>query len=507
MALTKGFLHKQAQFVQKNLIFPGTLIGIHYAFAFYGLAFFCWEVFRYYNAQIDYVEVLVLPDEESLFFNFFFAMLSCMLGFWQGMKFIIENSISRINLVTRIAQRKWITLQNSFSWSFLLWGGKLGLMYAIVNTWMPLHYFLSLFYSYFYLFLLILLVLYMQLWIELVKHFKKGAYKWMFLIFAGMVILSTVIINFRFTDHSKLDAYFLDKKIYHKYKIVTPIAENSSFLMKRSLVEDLHIGFYKENFSEGPVIVSDENKRLSLDLVSDFLNERLLRYPFFEKDYVVINLHIDEDIPYGFVKKLKNEIRKTNIRSIQISTFPSLSPYPRKHIYHPYEGIRERLHPYWEKEEEIMKSELSLDEIIPQLIYSEKNITKYNRMKLNIDAKGQVFVNGSLMDNEQFFNLIFSFSKKYKNTAILLLQVDDLASLKDYVRIKDMVLGTVKLNREIFYKNRYNEDFKDNLYFANKKEQDRILFVKSLYPDILHEPTEFQWFLYGKMKEEKFGQH
>jgi hypothetical protein len=143
MTLTKGYLSPQPNFRRTNLI-GGLILWTLTTYIFYAFFQLYREAFRFFTGELGDSVLLVLTPSENYFYNLFHAAIASSLGYHIALRFILQNSIKRTDWRTLSLARRTLNSEGFWTWSFLLWFGKLGSMLGIWYLIFALQYDLDL---------------------------------------------------------------------------------------------------------------------------------------------------------------------------------------------------------------------------------------------------------------------------------------------------------------------------------------------------------------------------
>jgi len=204
MTLSKGFLNPQLDLKRTNLI-AAFLLWTMTAYIFYAFFQLYRENFRLFTGLLGDRVLLVLTPTENYIYNLFYAAIASSLGFSIALRFTLQNSIKRTDWRTLSQARRTLNSEGFWTWSFLLWFGKLGSMLGIWYIIFAMQYDLDLIKEFPLLLLLLPLVLFYSSWPSFSRLFRLKKAKW-FLSLTFVFALMSFVFSFKnFTDFQKLN--------------------------------------------------------------------------------------------------------------------------------------------------------------------------------------------------------------------------------------------------------------------------------------------------------------
>ena len=267
MTLSKNFLHKEPNFIELSRfrLIVGGILGLLYSFSFYSFLYIMRESFRILSVTEKY-DLWVLTNKEVTFYNLFFAFLSVIIG--QSVCFVFWfDQPKKIFGIRNHRKTAIINDQRFLNWYFLSWFSKLAVVFGLFfgftfhGSW---HLF-SLYPDYNYVFILIIITLFLQTWNTIRLTYIRKSLNWLLASIVCVSVLSFGLSKINLTNYKVINKSILSKNIHYQYKLDLPFSAIYERPEKRSLIEDIHVVFSKDDKgSSKPIIVAD-NKRIPLD--------------------------------------------------------------------------------------------------------------------------------------------------------------------------------------------------------------------------------------------------
>ncbi len=491
MTLTKGFLKPQPEFSRTNLI-GGLLLWTLSAYIFYAFFQLYRESFRFFTSQLGDRVLLVLTPTENYIYNLFYAAIASYLGFSIALRFTLQNSIKRTNWRTLSLARRTLNSEGFWTWSFLLWFGKLGSMLGIWYIMFAMQYDLDLIEEFPLMLALLPLVLFYSSWPSLSRLIRRKKAKW-FLGITVVFVLMSILFGFKnFVDFQKLNEKVLNNSPEHVYDLRKPNSQSQQRIYRRSLMFDVYI--VKDTITtEKPVIFFDwiNNKFRISDIQEAIKNERA-KVSIYEQYQLTANLHIDERIPIKHITPILDEFRKAGLRKIQFSTGRKYSHYPADYPAFRNSGIQKLLPFYFEEFSNFLDSAEQIDltgkqfKLSESLMYRNGILKNYNRIEINV-YDDYISLNSHRIDSLDLEQKVYGFIKKYSPDYVIILNSDDDITYRRYIEILDILWTQVDRLRNEMSLELYSQSF-DEWYWEHELDT-----IKRQYPrNILEWSTEEQ---------------
>jgi len=275
------------------------------------------EFYRILIGTFGYTDLLILTQNESNFYNFFFAFIAVLFA----QSVVITFWLNRPNYFQRKYNYKRNMTINDHrltTWFFIHWFAEIGLMFGLVAV--DTHH-LDIYRDYRFLFYLTAIILFMQVWNSFRFVFKNRSNKWILLSFACVVILSfgiskINIINFKYIDH-----IVLQQNEHYKYNIHVPKSNIYHKYEHLNLVHDVYIAKNSSVNSE-PLIIENE-RIIELSHIAHMIYNFQGRFIEQEIPYINHRLHVDNDIKMYHLSNIKNEFIKVGVKKISYAIIPS----------------------------------------------------------------------------------------------------------------------------------------------------------------------------------------
>ena len=480
MTLTKGFLKPKIVFNRTDLI-GGLLLWTLNAYIFYAFFQLYREGFRFFTSQLGDSVLLVLTPTENYIYNLFYAAIASYLGFSIAIRFILQNSIKRTNRKTLTLARNTLNSEGFWTWSFLLWFGKLGSMLGIWYITFAMHYDLDWIKDFSVILVLLPLVLFYSSWPSLSRLVRNNTAKWFLGITAVFVLMSTLFAFKNFIDFQKLNEKVLNNSPAHVYDLRKPNSQSQQQIHRRSLMFDVYI--VKDTIAtEEPVIFFDciENKVPISDIQQAIKNERE-KVSIYEQYQLAANLHIDERIPIKHITKILDEFRKAGLRKIQFSTGRKYSHYPADYPAFRNSGIQKTLPFYFEELSNFLDSIEQIDLTGKQIKLTESSMYRngilknYNRIEIKVYSN-YVTLNSQKIDSLDLEKKVYGFIKKYSPDYVVVLNTDSKITYGRHIDILDMLWTQVDRLRNEMSLELYNRPV-DEWYWEQELDT-----IKRQYP-------------------------
>ncbi|MDH5609379.1 MAG: hypothetical protein OEY56_07855 [Cyclobacteriaceae bacterium] len=491
MILTKGFLRPQPE-IKRYILIIGLLLWTQTAYIFYAFFQLYREGLRFLTGQLGDRVLLVLTPTENYIYNLFYAAIASSLGFSIAMRFTLQNFINRANRRTLSLARRTLNSEGFWTWSFLLWFGKLGSMLGIWYIIFAMQYDLDLIKEFPLMLALLPVVLFYSSWPSLYKLIRLNKAKWFFGITFVFVSMTFVFAFKNFIDYKKLNDNILSNSPQHVYDLRKPYSQSQQRIYQQSIMFDVYV--VKDTIStEEPVIFFDwiENS-VRLAEIQNAVKEELEKVSVYEQYQLTANLHIDERIPIRQIIPILSGFRKAGLRKIQFSTGRKYSRYPADYPLFRNSGIQKVLPLYFERFSTFLDSAEQIDltgkrfKLSESLMYRNGILKCYNRIEINVNQEFVTLNNQSieLLDLEQ---IVYSFIGKYSPDYVIVLNSDDDITYGRYIEILDILWTQVDRLRNEMSLELYNQPF-DYWYWEHERDT-----IKGQYPrNILEWTTEEQ---------------
>jgi biopolymer transport protein ExbD len=346
MTLTKGYLSPQPNFRRTNLI-GGLILWTLTTYIFYAFFQLYREAFRFFTGELGDSVLLVLTPSENYFYNLFHAAIASSLGYHIALRFILQNSIKRTDWRTLSLARRTLNSEGFWTWSFLLWFGKLGSMLGIWYLIFALQYDLDLMKEFTSMLVLLPLVLFYSSWPSFSRIIRANKIKWFLSLSSVFVLMSFGFAFKNFTDYQAINNNNRKHSIRHTFGLDIPLTQSYKRIESRWTAIDVYV--VKDTLeTDQPVIFFEDIKtRINLQNIQHALTKERERYSYYDQFRITVNLHIDSQISMKYITQILDELRKSNLRNIQFSTGRRYSRYPAEYPSFKYYGIQKALPFYY----------------------------------------------------------------------------------------------------------------------------------------------------------------
>ena len=178
MTINKGYLNNKHSFNLPNQII-GSLIWMITAYIFYAFFQMFREAFRIFTNEMGDKAFLVLSPEENFYHNLFLAGISSALGYALALRLILQSVTYTSNQRVKTLSRRALNSEGYWTWSFLLWFGKVGSLMGIWYLSYAMQYELDILQEFGIILLLLPIVLFYASWPEVRRIIGLGKAKWL----------------------------------------------------------------------------------------------------------------------------------------------------------------------------------------------------------------------------------------------------------------------------------------------------------------------------------------
>jgi hypothetical protein len=194
-------------------------MGLGYAILFFFFVVGMREMVRLSFYAFEQESKILLSNMEILFYNFFLAFVSCLIGGSKCLEFLVRaNNKVKPHIRTSIN-----TNQSGFLWFSIFWLSKIG---AYLSFFLPIvnqgAYFNLI--DYWYVFIAILIVLFYAQWNGFIHHFKNGM-KIRNRVGVFYILISALLSIFSFFLLSGINRVIQNNSVSFNYDIETPKSE------------------------------------------------------------------------------------------------------------------------------------------------------------------------------------------------------------------------------------------------------------------------------------------
>jgi biopolymer transport protein ExbD len=481
MTLTKGYLSPQPNFRRTNLI-GGLILWTLTTYIFYAFFQLYREAFRFFTGELGDSVLLVLTPSENYFYNLFHAAIASSLGYHIALRFILQNSIKRTDWRTLSLARRTLNSEGFWTWSFLLWFGKLGSMLGIWYLIFALQYDLDLMKEFTSMLVLLPLVLFYSSWPSFSRIIRANKIKWFLSLSSVFVLMSFGFAFKNFTDYQAINNNNRKHSISHTFGLDIPLTQSYKRIESRWTAIDVYV--VKDTLeTDQPVIFFEDIKtRINLQNIQHALTKERERYSYYDQFRITVNLHIDSQISMKYITQILDELRKSNLRNIQFSTGRRYSRYPAEYPSFKYYGIQKALPFYYSEFVNFLDSAEQIDligkrfKLSESLMYRNGTLKSYNRIQINVNPDF-VTLNNQKIDSLYLEQKVYHFIKKYSPNYVIVLNSDDDITYGRYIGILDILWTQVdRLRNEMslkLYEKPFDHGYRKLEQFTIKQEYPR----------------------------------
>jgi len=429
---------------KKTKLYLGVLLGLAYALTFYSLLYMSRESLRLFSIRDNY-SLWILTEEETQFYNLFFAFLSILIGQSIAIQFWADR---RRKLLTNARERLTTIIndQRALMWCFLSWFSKLATSFVFIFIVALEGDVVFNFYdAYKYVYVLFILVLFLQSWVTIRRVHKRKSLQWMGISFLIISVLSFGLSKVNLIDYQEFNQRILNQNICHKYNLEVPQIsyanknETSDYLIQK-------IYFARNDSTKQPLLFWG-NVLINFDKLGDSIerrNESIRSYGI--RRVIKYQLYIDKDIPMKFVQELTAEFSKATVFKIAFSALPSEPAYRLSH-YRNY-SITHRL-------------PIQLPE------FNHKDYPSDNYININIVNENEILIdNVSSTPDSLKSNILNRMLPEQGNEIIL--QFSDSCTFESYLQILSLATEALHQIRNEYSIDKYEIGF-DYLLMMEKK--------------------------------------
>lgn len=508
MALKKGFL-KPKNIINKYRISTGIILGTAYSFGLYGFFYHLREAFRIFTSEYGGNILIELTPTENFFYNFFYALIASVFGFYIFIKFVGENSMNNKNKKIRFKIRTILNNQAFSSWNFLYLIFRLASFFGILYITIPIQFDIDFYNEYQFLMLLLPLVFFLNNWPNIFMIFGGKAYKWFLYSLIYILLLSLLMANINFLNYKKINKNLKNQNVELAYSLNVPVSEHFQRLTWRKRII-AHVYVLDDSLKKNQSIIfwNDKNNEIKINKIGSFISRWRNTFHELERYRLSINLHIDEEIPLIIVNNIKQELRKKNIQRIVYSTRLKHSKYPSYYPLFKNMGIAPLFYYpfYYPKFEAFLDSAESLDyskfrlRIPESLMYRNRAIKGIDRVVVRVTKKN-LLLNEVEISSEDLQVFIQKFIMKYASNGVIIYEPDDDIKFKRYIEYLDLLYTIVdKLRNEMSYR-LFNESF-NSWDSKDPNDKDKINLVREKFPRQIIEWTDEEKRLNALMKKQ-----
>lgn len=481
MTITKGFLRSRLQLSKATLI-QGLLLWVLTAYIFYAFLQLYREAFRLLSGFYGDRILLVLTPTENYVYNLFYAAIASSLGFSIALRFILQNFIKRTNWRILSLTRRTLNSEGFWTWSFLLWFGKLGSILGIWYLVSALQYELDFIAEFPLLLVLLPIVLFYSLWPSLSRLVYSNKLRWFTSLSFIFILMSASFAFKNFKDYKRIDNDILNQSIEHVFNLNRPYSQSHQRIYRKSLILDIYIARDTLRGEKPVIFLENIDNRIDIAAIQSVIAKEMERVPVREQDQLIAIFHIDRHVLMKQINPILDEFRKAGIGQIQYSTGRKYSRYPSNYPALKHSGIQKALLPkYYPAFDNFLDSVVQMDlagkrfKLLESLMYRNGILRNNNHVVVNVKPDF-VTLNKKRIDLLNLEQQVYSFIKKYASNYVIVLNSDDDISYERYIAMLDILWTQIdRLRNEMSY-DLYKKPFD---YWHLKDEQDTI---KQQYP-------------------------
>ena len=465
MLMKKNFLRPTPEFfnISYSRLIIGSLIGLLYAFSFYGFLYILREVFRIFSVNEMY-DLWILTDEEVSFYNLFFAFISVIFGQSITFQYWIDRP-RRIFEKYNYKKTSILNDQRVLNWYFLNWFSKLALVFGLMfgNVFNGGYYVISFYSDYKFIFILIVFVLFLQTWNTIRITFKQKSLKWLLSSALIVSVISFGLSKVNLINYNSINNSLNSKNIYYKYNFELPKSSICNKTEKRSLIENLFVVESKEYKS---IIIADRKILEFEDLGQKIREWQSSRY---EKEipFMTYRLNIHKNIKMKYVNKLKQELSLNGVSRIAYAVIPSHIEYDKKY----YQDCSFSIYlPNWES------GIINLKEAYYELSKFD------NIIDIRQNDKLKYIINNSIINIKDIKQTVKELIKDETNY-IVRYHINENVNFQQNLNVLTYTKQAIDELRNRFSKTHFNTDY-ENLDYETKKK------VRKKYPFRIFELTK-----------------
>lgn len=305
---------------------PGLLLGLMYAFAFYGIFYVTRETFRLLSISWDY-HIYELSPGARHFSNFLFAFTGMLVGqsFCFGLWF---DKPKRFFGSLKYRRVQVVADHINLLWFYLSWFSKLALIYGIYFgvTMHDCYGCMPVYPDYYWLFALIMTVLFLNQWIWFRIINRNKALKWMAGSAAIFLALSFGLSRIELVDYQKINASYAKYNLEKKYKLEYPESRISTLPGYWSLREYVYVGFHTPHVKDDQPVIVVDYEEITLDELSKTIRKWQSERDEIVRRHLQIILNIDRDVPLKMIKQIEDILANKGIRQVSYRVFRSGKP-------------------------------------------------------------------------------------------------------------------------------------------------------------------------------------
>lgn len=325
MTLKKGFLTPEISElnISKKRFIISILLWLFFSFACYSLFYIAREAFRF-TSNFDSIYIWVFTEEETFFYNLFFALISTILSQSIIIAYLVYQA-KKVFQNNRFRRSDIFNDHTFVNWNFLSWFAKVAVGYGILmgSFGASFYYSFSIYPDYKFIFILIPIYLFHSSWNSLLRIFKRKVYKWFLLSALSITILSFGLANINLTDYQALNELVLSKNPFHNYQLNRVKSDIYNRIEKRDLVEDIFLVNPKHKGLKSKPLIVVNGQEIEIEQLKATIEDLKNNHDEADKLFLTFHMLIDKSIPMSFVNGVKFQMSFAGLRRISYSVIPS----------------------------------------------------------------------------------------------------------------------------------------------------------------------------------------
>jgi biopolymer transport protein ExbD len=341
MSLKKGFLGRR--FAYEDLNLSKYEVGMYVCIWFSGsfvsflLITAVREALRFFTYYSVVDDVFLLSKYDTNFYNFFYACLACFFS----ISLVVSHILQRPSTLRNIKTYRKKTILNDisgFQSFFIFWYFKMAIFFGQLYIGIPIFLYINFSSEYRYLFPTLLVVLYLHYWLTLRVIYKNSIFKIMGISTALIISMSLFLSQLSFADGSRINSSLRKFVISTYIKLDLPVATYPQVAERKYYIREIFLGPLISDTTNVGLYVRNDHRNIGridysdIKKIAESEREKIIE---FERDQLTWSINVDKNVKFEFVKKLRLELRKSNVQKIIYGTHHS------SHVA--TKGIMERL--------------------------------------------------------------------------------------------------------------------------------------------------------------------
>lgn len=460
MTINKGYLNNKYSFHLPNQII-GLLIWMITAYIFYAFFQMFREAFRIFTNEMGDKAFLVLSPEEHYLHNLFLAGISSALGYAIALRLILQSVTYSSDMRVKPLSRRALNSEGFWTWSFLLWFGKVGSLMGIWYLSYAMQYELDILQEFGIILLLLPIVLFYASWPEVRRIIGLEKAKWLLKITVIFLVMSIGMAFKNFIKFEEVNKSFLSRSIEYVHDLKRPLTlSHQDDYLSRHRIFDIYL--VRDTVARQVAIYFDDiNHRVNIQNIPEAISLKKRALSKWGVSRFVANLHIDERIPMKQINPIIQELRKADINNIIYSTGRKFSRYPAEYPGFRQAGIHRLLYPkYYPEFESYLDSIEQADmtgkrfKLGESLTYRNEVIKQYNRIEIQL-TPDRVLLNSQEIEPSLLEEKVYGFIKRYTPDYVIVFNTEEEISYGRYIEYLDLIYYQLDRLRNKSAMNRY----------------------------------------------------